>query len=56
MAYLSHGASCYSKRLLKEAEKYLLKGLEFCEKINLPTWMPVDNQRWGRPILRWEIS
>jgi len=38
MAYLSHGASCYSKRLLKEAEKYLLKGLEFCEKINLPTW------------------
>ena len=38
MAYASHGISCYGKGLLEEAEKYLLKGLEFCEKINLPAW------------------
>jgi tetratricopeptide (TPR) repeat protein len=38
MAYISHGISCYAKRLLEEAEKYLLKGLEFCERINLSGW------------------
>jgi tetratricopeptide (TPR) repeat protein len=38
MAYVTHGISCYTKRLLEEAEKYLLKGLEFCEKINFPAW------------------
>jgi class 3 adenylate cyclase/tetratricopeptide (TPR) repeat protein len=38
MAYVLHGASCYGKGLLEEAEKYLLKGLEFCEKINFPAW------------------
>ena len=38
MAYVSHGVSCYGKGLLEEAEKYLLKGLEFCERINFPAW------------------
>jgi tetratricopeptide (TPR) repeat protein len=38
MAYGSHGVSCYGKGLLEEAEKYLLKGLEFCERINLSGW------------------
>jgi class 3 adenylate cyclase/tetratricopeptide (TPR) repeat protein len=38
MAYVSHGISCYGKGLLEEAEKYLLKGLEFCERINFPPW------------------
>jgi class 3 adenylate cyclase/tetratricopeptide (TPR) repeat protein len=38
MAYVIHGASCYGKRLLEEAEKYLLKGLEFCERINFAVW------------------
>jgi len=38
MAYVIHGASCYGKGLLEEAEKYLLKGLEFCERINLHAW------------------
>jgi class 3 adenylate cyclase/tetratricopeptide (TPR) repeat protein len=38
MAYIIHGISCYAKRLLEEAEKYLFKGLEFCEKINLASW------------------
>jgi class 3 adenylate cyclase/tetratricopeptide (TPR) repeat protein len=36
MAYVFHGISCYGKGLLEEAEKYLLKGLEFCERTNLP--------------------
>ena len=34
-AYTIHGASCYGKGLLTEAEKYLLMGGEYCEKINL---------------------
>jgi len=38
MAYVIHGYSCYGKGLLEEAEKYLLKGLEFCEKINFAVW------------------
>ncbi len=38
IAYSSHGTSCYGKGLLEEAEKYLLKGFEFCEKINISGW------------------
>ena len=38
MAYVIHGNSCYGKGLLEEAEKYLLKGLEFCERINFAVW------------------
>jgi len=38
MAYVIHGASCFGKGLLEEAEKYSLKGLEFCERINFPAW------------------
>jgi class 3 adenylate cyclase/tetratricopeptide (TPR) repeat protein len=38
IAYTSHGTSCYGKGLLEEAEKYLLKGLEFCERINFSGW------------------
>jgi tetratricopeptide (TPR) repeat protein len=33
-----HGKSCHAKGLLEEAEKYLLKGLEFSGRINFPTW------------------
>ena len=32
-AYTAHGLSCYGKGMLEEAEKNLLKGLEFCERI-----------------------
>ena len=35
VAYQAHGYSCYGKGLLGEAEKHLLKGSEFCERINL---------------------
>jgi class 3 adenylate cyclase/tetratricopeptide (TPR) repeat protein len=38
VAYVSHGASCYGKGLFDEAEKYLLKGFAFCERINFPVW------------------
>jgi len=38
IAYTSHGTSCYGKGLLEEAEKYVLKGLEFCERINISGW------------------
>jgi class 3 adenylate cyclase/tetratricopeptide (TPR) repeat protein len=38
VAYVSHGISCYGKRLLEEAEKHLLRGDEFCEKINFHSW------------------
>jgi class 3 adenylate cyclase/tetratricopeptide (TPR) repeat protein len=38
LAYTNHGISCYGKRLLEEAQKHLLKGAEFCEKINYHTW------------------
>jgi class 3 adenylate cyclase/tetratricopeptide (TPR) repeat protein len=39
ISYVIHGASCYGKGLLEEAERYLLKGLEFCEKINFLAWI-----------------
>ena len=38
MAYTNHGFSCYGKGFLGEAEKHLLKGIEFCERINLYSW------------------
>jgi tetratricopeptide (TPR) repeat protein len=38
IAYISHGTSCYGKGLLKDAEKYLVEGIEFCERINLTAW------------------
>ena len=33
-----HGISCYNKRLLADAEKYLLEGIHFCEQFNLFGW------------------
>jgi len=34
MAYVNHGVLCLGKGLMGDAEKHLLKGSEFCEKIN----------------------
>jgi tetratricopeptide (TPR) repeat protein len=34
----SHGIFCYAKGLLEEAERHLLKGIEFCERINEKGW------------------
>jgi tetratricopeptide (TPR) repeat protein len=38
VAYASHGVSCYGKGLLEDAERHLLKGSEFFERINYHTW------------------
>jgi tetratricopeptide (TPR) repeat protein len=38
MAYVSHGTSCYGKGLFEEADKHLMKGLGFSERINLLAW------------------
>jgi tetratricopeptide (TPR) repeat protein len=35
VAYVWHGSFCYGKGLLEESEKNLLKGTEFCERIDL---------------------
>ena len=37
-ALISHGISCYNKKLLADAEKYLLEGINFCEQIDLHAW------------------
>ncbi len=37
-AYLHHGVAYFGRGLLEEAEKHLLKGVEFCERINLHSW------------------
>ncbi len=34
ISFITHGISCFSKGFFSEAEKYLLKGTEFCERIN----------------------
>ena len=34
----SHGFSCFTKRLLADAEKYFLEGIHLCEQINLFGW------------------
>jgi class 3 adenylate cyclase/tetratricopeptide (TPR) repeat protein len=39
ISYVNHGISCYGKGLLEKAEKYLQKGVEFCERIEIPTWI-----------------
>jgi tetratricopeptide (TPR) repeat protein len=36
--YASHGTSCYGRGLLEETEKHLLKGIEFCERLNEKGW------------------
>jgi tetratricopeptide (TPR) repeat protein len=38
--YTYHGDSCYRKGLLREAEEYLVKGINFCERINDPGTLP----------------
>jgi tetratricopeptide (TPR) repeat protein len=47
IAYISHGALCYGKGLLEDAEKYLVKGLEFCERINFDSWNAVSRFALG---------
>ncbi|MBK5101719.1 MAG: hypothetical protein JJE15_12120 [Desulfobacteraceae bacterium] len=37
-SYTDHGISCYGKGFFKEAVRHLLKGTDFCERINTPSW------------------
>ena len=46
-AYTSNGISSYGKGLLEEAEKHLLKGNAFCEKINLHAWNALGRSSLG---------
>jgi tetratricopeptide (TPR) repeat protein len=36
--YSSHGTFCYARGLFEEAERHLLRGIEFCERINEKGW------------------
>ncbi len=38
VAYACHGVSCFGRGLFEEAEKYFLKGIAFCERVNQPTF------------------
>jgi class 3 adenylate cyclase/tetratricopeptide (TPR) repeat protein len=46
-AYTCHGCSCYYKRLLKEAEKYLIEGASSCNRINHFVWEAVAYSTLG---------
>ena len=39
--YSSHGIFCYARGLFEEAERHLLKGVEFCERINEKGWRAI---------------
>jgi len=39
--YSSHGIFCYARGLFEEAERHLLKGIEFCERINEKGWRAI---------------
>jgi tetratricopeptide (TPR) repeat protein len=47
-AYASHGIGSFAKGVLPEAEKSLLKGINFCEKIDFPVWETMAYQFLGR--------
>jgi len=46
-SYASHGVSYFGKGLLEEAEKQLLKGIEYCERIDLHSWTAVAQFHLG---------
>jgi len=46
-AYTSHGCSCYSRGFLDEAEQYLSKACEFCERVNWFSWHASANLYLG---------
>jgi tetratricopeptide (TPR) repeat protein len=51
ISYVTHGVSFYGKGLLEEAERNLLKGLEFCERINFIYWMTAAQFQLGEIYL-----
>jgi len=67
-SYTYHGHSCYCKGLLREAEEYFLKGIDFGERINDPgalvysyfflgeTYLNVGKYDQAREVFEREIS
>jgi tetratricopeptide (TPR) repeat protein len=53
-AYTAHGLSCYGRGLFSEAIKYVLRGLDFCETINLSMWSAVTE--WMLGEIYYEIA
>ncbi|UCF84548.1 MAG: hypothetical protein JSV50_02640, partial [Desulfobacteraceae bacterium] len=51
MAYTSHGISCFYRALFTEAKKNLLKGANFCEKIDFPVWTSLAHMLLGKTYL-----
>ena len=47
ISYVNHGISFYGKGLLEKAEKYLQEGLEFCERVEMPTWIALAGLSLG---------
>jgi len=50
-SYTYHGDSCYRKGLLREAEEYLAKGMDFCERVNDPVLLSVNYSLLGEIYL-----
>ncbi len=46
-AFTLHGVSCYRKRLLEDAERYLIEGANACEALNLFSWGSIAQQNLG---------
>jgi len=38
LSHTAHGISCYAKGFFEEAVGHLLKGAEFCKRVNCPVW------------------
>jgi len=47
LAYTAHGTSCCHKGLLDKAERYLLKAIDYCERINLFSWGGLAHRSLG---------
>jgi class 3 adenylate cyclase/tetratricopeptide (TPR) repeat protein len=47
MAYINHGICCYGKGFFEKATEHLLKGVDFCERINYFNWNSVAEQVLG---------
>ena len=47
MAYINHGICCYGKGFFEKATEHLLKGVDFCERINYFNWNSLAEQVLG---------
>lgn len=54
MAYTSHGISCFYRGLFAEAEKYLLQGAAFSDRINLFSYLALAHQWLGHTYFEME--